>query len=92
MALQTILEVFSKETGYEGGGRHQDPWRQQTTARKQLRATLKEILAPARERHWKSGRRGEGGGGREVADSESGAWNDGHQYAGTETGDAQVVK
>ena len=32
-------------------------------ARKQLSAKLKEILVAAREQHWKSGRRGESGGG-----------------------------
>ena len=35
-----------------------------------LSATLKYILATARERRWKSGRRGRGGGDRDVAESE----------------------
>ena len=61
----------------------------QTSAIKQLRITLKEIFAVARERHWKPGRRGErGGGDRDTEDSEDGAGIDWSHYAGTETGDA----
>ena len=41
----------------------------------------------ARARHWKPGRRGKRGGGREVAESESDAESDGPRYVGTETGD-----
>ena len=37
-------------------------------ARKQLRFALKDISAAARERRWKSGRPGRGGGDREVAE------------------------
>ena len=87
VALKPILEIFDKETGYEGGGRRREPWWRKTVDQKQLSATLKEILAAARARHWKSGRRGEGGGGRDVAESESDAGSDGPQYSGTETGD-----
>ena len=42
----------------------------------------------ARERRWESSRRGEGRGGREVA--EYGAGSNGTWCDGTETGDAQV--
>ena len=58
--------------------------------RKQLSTTLKEIFSAARERRWKSGRRGGGGGDRVVAELESNAGIDGDRYDGTETGDAQV--
>ena len=57
---------------------------------KQLSATLEDILAATRARRWESGMRSEGGGGREVAESDAGI--DGPQYAGTETGDARVGK
>ena len=57
-----------------------------------MSATLKNILAAARERHWKYGRHGVGGRGREVAESESDAGSDGSQDAGTDTGDNQVGK
>ena len=58
---------------------------------KQLGATLKDILAAERGRCWKSSRRGESGGGdRNAEESEYGAGSDGSQYAGMETGDAQV--
>ena len=53
-----------------------------------LSATLEEILAVARARRWESGRRGEGGGYREVAESDAG--NYGPWYTGTDTGDARV--
>ena len=39
-------------------GRRRYPWWKKKTARKQLSAKLKEILTAARERRWKSGRRG----------------------------------
>ena len=55
-----------------------------------MSATLKNILAAAREQHWKYGRHGVGGRGREVAESESDAGSDGSQDAGTDTGDNQV--
>ena len=61
-------------------------------ARKHLSATLKFILVAARERRWKSGRCGGGGGDREVADPGSDSGRDGTQDAGTETGDSQVGK
>ena len=53
-------------------------------------ATLKDILLAARDRRWKSVRHGGGGGGTEVADSESDTGRNGPRYAGTETGDAQA--
>ena len=42
--LIPIYKVCDREVGYEGGGRRRDPWWQQTSARKQLRVTLEEIL------------------------------------------------
>ena len=63
VATRPILEVCERETGYEGGGRLKESWWRQMAARKQLIATLKEILMAARERCWKSGRRGKIGGG-----------------------------
>ena len=42
----------------------------------------------ARARRWESSRRGEGGGDREIEESDAGS--DGTQYSGTETGDSQV--
>ena len=59
-------------------------------ARKQLSATLKDILAVARERRWKSERRGWDGGDRDAEESEDGARRYWSRNAGTETGDAQV--
>ena len=44
-------------------GKLWEPWWRQTRSRKELSATLKEILADTRERRWKSGRCGDGGGG-----------------------------
>ena len=41
--LRPILEVYNRDTGYEGGGRLREPWWRQTTAIKQLSYTLKEI-------------------------------------------------
>ena len=72
--------------GEGGGGR--DPWWWQTAARKQLSATLEEILASAWARLWESGRRGKIGGGRYVAESDAGS--KGHRYSGTEIGDSRV--
>ena len=68
VALRPILEVCDRETGYEGGGRIQDPWWRQTADRKKLSATLKDILEAARERRWKYGRRVRSGGGDRGAD------------------------
>ena len=64
VVLRPILEVFDKETGNEGGGRRRDPRGRKTESRKQLCATLKDISTAVRVRRRKSGRRGEGGGGR----------------------------
>ena len=44
VALQTIFEVFARETGYGGGGDLWEPWRRQAAAEKQLMVTLKEIF------------------------------------------------
>ena len=84
------MEVCDIDTGYKGGGRLRDPWWRQTTARKQLSATLKDILATAREQRWKSDRCGGGRGNREAEESEDGAGRDGSRDAGTDTGDSQV--
>ena len=62
----------------------------QTSSRKQLSATLKYIPVATKERRWKSGRRGGGGGDRDLEKSEDGSGSDGSQDAGTETGDSQV--
>ena len=90
VALCPILEVCDRETGYEGGGRRREPWWGKTAARNQLSATLKYILAEAKERHWKYGRRGRGGEDMDSEESEYGSGSDGSRDAGTETGDAQV--
>ena len=93
MALYPILEVCDRDTGYKGwgGGRIWVPCWRQTASIKQLSATLKYILAETRERRWKSGRCGEGGGGdRDAEKSENGAGRNGSRGAGKETGNAQV--
>ena len=59
---RTILEVCDRKKSYEEGGRLKKPWWRQMAARKQLSATLKDILEAARELGWKSRRRGRGGG------------------------------
>ena len=92
MALRPILEVYDKDTGYEGDGRCQEPWWRQMAAIKQLSATLKEILVAARERRWKSVRRGGGGGDIDTMELEYGEGSDGSRDASMETGDAQVDK
>ena len=88
VALRTILEICDREMDYEGRGRHQERWWRQMADQKQLLASLEEILAEERTMCWESGRHGNGGGGREVAESDAG--RKGNLYAGTETGDAQV--
>ena len=45
---RTILEVCDRKTSYEEGGRLKKPWWRQMAARKQLSATLKDILEAAR--------------------------------------------
>ena len=92
VALCPILEVCNRDTGYEGVWRLRETWWEQTVARKQLSATLKYILAAARERRWKSGRRGRGGGDNDAEESEDVTESDGSRDAGMETGDAQVEK
>ena len=90
VVLQQILEIYNREMGYKRGGRRCETWWRQTAAWNQMSATLEHILAAARARRWESGRRGEVGGGREVAESD--AWSDGPWYAGTEIGDTGVGK
>ena len=83
--LCPILEVCDREKGYKGGGRRWYPWWRKTAAIEQLSVKLKEILAAARERHWKSSRRFRGGGDRNAEESEDGEGRDGYQDYGTET-------
>ena len=90
--LRPILEVCGRETGYEGRGRRREPWWRQTEARTQLSAKLKDLLAASRERLCKFGRRSGGGGEMDVEESEDGVGGNGSWYAGTETGDSQVVE
>ena len=49
VALRPIFYVYMKEAVYEGGGKLQEMWWQQAAAGKQLRCTLEDILAAARE-------------------------------------------
>ena len=66
MDLRSILKVCTKETGYQGRGRDRELWWRQTAANKQLRATLEDILAAARERQIQEpGRHDRGKGGEE---------------------------
>ena len=88
MELRPILEVCDREKCYEGGGRRRELWWRQTADQKYLCATLKDISLDARARRWEYGRRGEVGGGREVAESDAGS--DGPLYAGTQIGDPRV--
>ena len=87
-----LRDINIVETGYEGGGRRRELWRRQTAARNQLSATLKEISAVARERRWKSGRRGGGGGDMDAEESENGSGRYGYRDSGTDTVDAQMGK
>ena len=34
VALRPILDIYDRDKVYEGGGRHHEPWRRQTAARK----------------------------------------------------------
>ena len=92
MESRPILEVCAREIGYKGGGRRWKPWCGQMADRNHLSSTSKDISAAARERCWKSGRRGRGVGDRDAEESEDGSGSDGYQDAGKETGDAQVGK
>ena len=83
-----IFSIHNRETGYGGGGRRSEPWWTQTSAQKNLSETLEDILETSRERRWESRRRGKGGGGSEVEESDSGI--KGPWYDGTDTGDARV--
>ena len=92
VALRPILEVCDRETGYKVGRHREISWRQ-TAARNQLSATLKYISSAAMERGWKYGRRGKNGGGdRDIEESEVWLGRNGYWYAGRETGEAQVGK
>ena len=88
VVLRLIIEICSRDTGYEVRGRRSEPWWRQTAARKHLIETLEDILEVARARCWESGRCGKGGGGREVAESDVGS--DRSWYYGTEIGDNRV--
>ena len=48
--LRPIFDLCSRETGYEGGGKLQVPWRRQAAAEKQLKVAVEEILGGAREK------------------------------------------
>ena len=91
LVLSPRLEVCDNDTRYEGGERRRGPWWLQTSAKNQLIATLKKISAAARERHWKSVRRGGSRGDRDAEESEDGAGRDVYQNAGMGTGDDKVV-
>ena len=90
VALMPILEFCNRETGYERGGRQRETWWRKMAAWKQQRTTLEEISVAAMVRRQESStsRRGEGEGGGEVADYDSG--REGPWYSGMETGDARV--
>ena len=47
VALLPIFKVCAKETGYKDRGRVRGQWCCQTAAQRQLKTTLKEILAAA---------------------------------------------
>ena len=92
VVLRTIFDVCTREEVYEGGGKLWVPWCIQAEADKQLRVTLEEILAAARERRQREFfKRGEGGveGEGTYIDGGGGEAND-NKYDGTETGDARV--
>ena len=71
MVFIPILEVCNGGTGYKGDGVCRETWWRQMTAREQTRVTLENILAATRVKRQESGRRGEGGGGGEVAEYDS---------------------
>ena len=48
--LRPIFDVFTRETGYEGGGKLRLSWWRQAAAEKNLKVTVEEILAAARVR------------------------------------------
>ena len=52
VALRPILEICDRGTGYDGGGRIQEPWWRQTVAWKHLSAALEDISEAARAQHW----------------------------------------
>ena len=88
--LRPILEVCDGHMVYEGEGRRRDPWWKKTAARKHLSATIEDILEAARERRQESRSHGEGRGGEEVSESDSGS--EVYWCARTDTGDVWVVE
>ena len=92
VVLRPILEACDIDPCYKIGGRRQEPWWRKMAARNQWSATLKDFLAEARERRWKSGRRGRGRRDMDAEDSKYGTGSDGYWDAGTEKGDTQVGK
>ena len=85
VAVRPIFEICVRETGYEGRGRRRTPWWRQTAADAQLRATLKEISADARERRRReSGRRG-GRGDQQGADNGERGQETGQRHWGRAT-------
>ena len=66
MALRPILVVYTRDMGYEGGGKLQVQWWRQAAADNQLKVTVEAILVAARV--WQQqeyGRRGKSKGGYE---------------------------
>ena len=59
VAFCPILELCGGDTGYEVGGRRQEPRWRQTADRNQLSATLKDISVTTRYRWQGSGGKGE---------------------------------
>ena len=72
VVLMPIFKVCKKDMGHKGEGRLREPWWRQAEAEQNMKATLKEISAEAREqRRREFGRRGRGEGGEEKYDSGS---------------------
>ena len=64
VALRPFLEVYVKYTGYERGGKIQDPWWRQAAAEKKTMVTLEDILVvESDQQRRESRRRVEGKGG-----------------------------
>ena len=68
VTLQPIFEVCVRQTGYKGGENLWEPWWRQAAAEKQLKVTLEEISATARERWQRKFSRRDGGEGGEYGD------------------------
>ena len=72
VSLWPIIDVFTRETGYEGGGRLWVLWQMQETVENQLKVAVEEILAAARvRRKQESGRRDGSKGGSEGGNMDS---------------------